>query len=55
MTRDPIVEDVRRQREKIAAQFKFDVRAIARDARRRERQGNRRVVFYDGALLAGKS
>ena len=46
MTRDPIVAEVRRVREKLAARFNFDVKAIARDAQKRERTGRRKVVSY---------
>ena len=46
MNGDPIVAEVRAHREKLAARFKFDVKAIAREARRRERKGGRKVVSY---------
>ena len=44
MTKDPIVAEVRHYREKRAARFKFDVRAIARDAMKRERKSGRRTA-----------
>lgn len=44
MRNDPIVNEVRKRREEHAARFNFDVRAIAQDARKREREGGRRVV-----------
>jgi len=44
MACDPIVEEIRRIREARAAQFNFDPRAIAEDARKREEEGGRRVV-----------
>lgn len=44
MNKDPIVDEVRRHREGLAARFKFDIRAIARDACRRERKSGRKIV-----------
>jgi hypothetical protein len=38
MRDDPIVAEVRKIRQKIAAKFKYDVRAIAEDARKREKK-----------------
>jgi len=46
MARDPIVEEVRRYREQYAAQFGYDLRAIAEDVKKRERQSGRKVVSY---------
>lgn len=36
MTRDPIVEEVRATKERLAAQFAHDVKAILADARRKQ-------------------
>jgi hypothetical protein len=44
MWQDPIVEEVRKQREEYAAKFNFDLKAICRDLRERQIVGNRRVV-----------
>jgi len=44
MARDPIVADVRAVREKLAARFGFDVRAIAEDARKRQKKSGHKVV-----------
>jgi hypothetical protein len=44
MSSDPIVEEIRQIRERHAAQFGFDVHAIAEDARRQDAAGDRRVV-----------
>ena len=44
MIRDPIVAEVRRNREKWAAQFGYDVRAIARDAMKRESKNRNKVA-----------
>ncbi len=42
---DPIVDEVRRVREAYAAQFQYDLRAIARDLKTKERCGGRPVVL----------
>ena len=44
MARDPIVEEVRAIRDELAAQFDYDVRAIAEDARKRQEQSGHKVV-----------
>ena len=44
MRRDPIVEEVRKIREKHAAKFKYDLDAICRDLKERERKSGRKVV-----------
>lgn len=44
MQTDPIVAEVRRIREEIAARFGYDVDAIGRDARQRDALGDRTVV-----------
>jgi hypothetical protein len=41
---DPIVEEVRRVREEYAAQFDYDVRRIAEDLRRQEKESGRKYV-----------
>jgi hypothetical protein len=41
---DPIVAEVRRIRQKIAAKFKYDVRAIGEDARKREKKSGHPIV-----------
>ena len=41
---NPIVAEVRRIRRELAARFDFDVKAIAEDARRRDRESGRPVV-----------
>jgi hypothetical protein len=45
MARDPIVDEVRRVREQYAARFGFDLDAIYRDLKERERQGEFTVVY----------
>lgn len=44
MNDDPIVEAVRRDREKYAASFSYDVHAIAADLRRQQEQEGRKTV-----------
>lgn len=44
MWEDPIVEEVRREREKLAAHFNFDVDAIFEDLRKRQRKLGERLV-----------
>ena len=44
MSPDPIVAEVRRARETLAAKFEYDLAAIVHDARKRQRQSKRRVV-----------
>lgn len=44
MSFDPIVAEIREIRERYAAQFGFDIRAIVRDAQERDAAGDREVV-----------
>jgi hypothetical protein len=44
MPTDPIVDEIRKIRERHAAQFGFNIRAIAEDARQRDAAGDRKVV-----------
>jgi len=44
MNADPIVDEVRRVREAYAATFNFDLRAMAADLRRQQRDEGRAVV-----------
>lgn len=44
MIDDPIVEEVRKYREENAARFGYNVRAIAEDARRREKTNGHPIV-----------
>ncbi len=44
MNTDPIVAEVRRARETLSAKFNFDVAAIVRDARKRQKKSNHKVV-----------
>jgi len=44
MRKDPIVEEVRRARDRHAAKFRYDLDAISRALKDEERQGRRKVV-----------
>ena len=44
MNCDPVVAEIRRIREELAAQFNYDLDAIIEDARRRYLNGDRRVI-----------
>lgn len=44
--RDPIVEEIRKIREEHAARFNYDVRAIVEDARKRQEEGEHKVVSF---------
>ncbi len=44
MQPDPIVEEIRMIRDRLAAKFSYDAAAIARDARQRDAAGDRLVV-----------
>jgi hypothetical protein len=46
MSRDPIVDEVRRARESEAAKHRFDVKAILSAAKKRQRRSGRRVVSF---------
>jgi hypothetical protein len=44
MWRDPIVEEIRQYRQEYAARFNHDLKAICRDLRQRQAEGDRKVV-----------
>ena len=44
MTTDPIIEELHQTREKLAAQFNYDVFAIVADIQAQEQQENRPLV-----------
>ena len=44
MPSDPIVAEIRELRERRAARFGFDIRAIVKDAQQRDACGDRRIV-----------
>jgi hypothetical protein len=43
---DPIVDEVRRARDAYAARFNYDLRAIYRDLKDREKRSGRKIVSY---------
>lgn len=51
MPKDPIVEEIRKIREEYASQFNYDLEAIARDLKEKEKesikQGRKLVSFSD--------
>ncbi len=44
MSSDPIVAEIRRIREELAAKFNYDTGAIVEDARQRHTAGDRKVI-----------
>lgn len=44
--KDPIVEEIRKIREAYAKKFNYDIEAIAKDLRKKERAGGRKVVSF---------
>jgi hypothetical protein len=46
MSRDPVVDEVRRVRENQAAKYDFDVKRILAAARRRHRRSGHKVVSF---------
>ena len=46
MTKDPIVDEIRRIREEQAAKYGFDVKPILAAAKRRQRRSKRKVVSF---------
>jgi hypothetical protein len=44
MPSDPIVAEIRELRERRAARFGYDIRAIVKDAQQRDASGDREVV-----------
>ena len=47
MFHDPIVDEVRAIRERLAAQCNFDIRKIVEDAQRRQATSKFRIVSYE--------
>ncbi len=44
METDPIVEEIRRNRDEYARKFNYNIRAICRDIREKQRKSGRQVV-----------
>jgi hypothetical protein len=43
---DPIVDEVRRVRDAYAARFNYDLRAIYRDLKEKEKRNGRKIVSF---------
>ena len=43
---DPIVDEVRRVRDAYAAEFNYDLKAIYRDLKEKEKRSGRKIVSY---------
>jgi hypothetical protein len=54
MAKDPIVEEVRRIRNEHAARFNYELKAIFRDVKERERSSGRRYVSFEPKRLTAK-
>ena len=52
MWRDPIVAEVRRNRENYAARFHHDIKAICRAAREQQKTSGREIVSLSPRLVA---
>ena len=46
MTKDPIVEEVRKIRDEYARQFDYDLDAIFRDLQEKQKQSGKQVVSF---------
>lgn len=46
MAKDPIIDEVRRNRTEIAKQFNYDLKAIVADARERQKGRGKKVVSF---------
>ena len=46
MTKDPITDEVRMNRDEIAKQFNYDLKAIIEDARNRQKGRGKKVVSF---------
>ncbi|HPC95310.1 MAG TPA: hypothetical protein PLU87_10225 [Sedimentisphaerales bacterium] len=49
MAKDPIIDEIRKNRKEIAKQFGYDLRAIVADARKRQKAGGKTVVSFTRA------
>lgn len=53
MWTDPIVEEVRKNREEFAARFNFDLRAMGKALQEREKVSGRRMISLASEGLSG--
>ncbi len=54
MINDPIMDEVRRNRQEYAAEFNYDLRAMAEDLKKRREQYADRLVSYPPKLVSCK-
>jgi hypothetical protein len=47
MFKDPIVTEVRKNRESLAAKFKYDIKDIICDVKKREKKSGHKIVFLN--------
>ncbi|MEO5349182.1 MAG: hypothetical protein H7836_06025 [Magnetococcus sp. YQC-3] len=55
MRNDPILEEVRKNREEFAARFNFDLDAMVKSLQESERTSGRQVVSFAPAVHGGSS
>lgn len=55
MKDDPIIEEVRKNRQARAAKFKYDIDAIAEDARKRQAKSGHKLIQPPRRKLAEKA
>jgi hypothetical protein len=46
VAKDPIIDEIRRNRTEIAEKFGYDLRAIVADARKRQKSRGKKVVSF---------
>lgn len=46
MAKDPITDEIRKNRREIAEQFDYDLRAIIDDARKRQKTRGKKVISF---------
>jgi hypothetical protein len=51
---DPIVAEVRKIKERLAARYHYDAEAMLRDAMRRQKRGGKKVVTRAKRPVSGK-
>jgi hypothetical protein len=55
MSSDPVVDEIRAIRERLAARFNFDIDAMVKDAQQRDAAGDRKVVRLPPRRPVGES
>jgi len=55
MFRDPIVEEVRKARDEYARRFNYDLDAICRDLRERQKKSKHKVVSFPAKRVKPKT